>query len=70
MRKYVFEITLTDEDLMGDEMWEDMERVTNTDCIAELTEALQQALTGDFTLMTPGDERAKEVVKLKSFNHE
>lgn len=66
MRKYVFEITLTDEDLMGDEMWEELERETNSECVAELQEALQQALMGDFTLFHEEDD-AKNAVKLKSF---
>jgi len=73
MKKYTFEITLTDEDLKGDEMWEEMERNSNSNCIAELTEALQEALTGQFTLLTPdaeGDEIAKRAVKLKSFENE
>jgi hypothetical protein len=70
MRKYVFEITLTDEDLMGDEMWEEMERETNSDCVAELSEALQKALLGEFTLLAPHDEEiAKGAVRLKSFKH-
>lgn len=44
MKKYVFEITLTDQDLMGDEMWEDMKRETNSECVAELTEALKKSI--------------------------
>ena len=71
MRKYVFEITITDEDLKGDEMWEEMINNTNSECIAELQKALQEALLGEFTLFAPHDEEtAKEAVKLKSFNHE
>ena len=68
MKKYVFEITLTDQDLMGDELWEDMEKETNSECVAELTDALQKALLGEFTLLAPHDgEIAKGAVKLKSF---
>jgi hypothetical protein len=68
MKKYVFEITLTDQDLMGDEMWEGIMNETNSEGVAELTKALQEALLGDYTLLPPhGDEIAKEAVKLKSF---
>jgi len=68
MKKYVFEITLTEEDLCGDEMWEEIMDETNSEGVAELTKALQEALLGDFTLLPPhGDEIAKGAVKLKSF---
>ncbi len=69
MKKYVFEITLTEEDLCGDEMWEEMMSNTNSGGVAELTEALQQSLLGEFTLLPPdADEIAKGAVKLKSFS--
>lgn len=69
MRHYVFEITLTDEDLKGDEMWEEIEKNTNSEGIQELTEALQKALIGEFTLLSPYDEEvAKNAVKLKTFS--
>ena len=70
MKKYVFEITLTEEDLKGDEMWEGIMDETNSEGVAELTRALQESLTGQFTLLTPdsdGEEIAKKAVKLKSF---
>ncbi len=68
MKKYVFEITLTEEDLCGDEMWEEMMSETNSEGVAELTEALQKSLLGEFTLLPPdGEEIAKGAVRLKSF---
>lgn len=70
MRKYVFEITLTEEDLCGDEMWEGIMGDTSSEGVAELTKALQESLTGQFTLLTPdsdGEEIARGAVKLKSF---
>ena len=68
MKKYVFEITLTENDLNGDEMWEEIMRDTNSEGVAELTKALQESLLGEFTLLAPHDEEiAKEAVKLKSF---
>jgi hypothetical protein len=69
MRHYVFEITLTDEDLKGDEMWEEIEKNTNSEGILELTEALQKALLGEFALLSPYDEEvAKKAVKLQRFS--
>jgi hypothetical protein len=68
MKKYVFEITLTEEDLCGDEMWEGIMNETNSEGVAELTRALQESLLGQFTLLSPHDEEvAKEAVKLKSY---
>ena len=68
MKKYVFDITLTEDDLCGDEMWEDIMNETNSEGVAELTKALQESLTGEFTLLAPhDDEIAKNAVKLKSF---
>ena len=68
MKKYVFEITLTEEDLCGDEMWENIMSETNSEGVAELIEALRGALLGEFTLLPPdGEEIAKGAVKLKSF---
>jgi hypothetical protein len=68
MKKYVFEITLTEEDLCGDEMWEDMMSRTNSEGVAELIKALRGALLGEFTLLPPdADEIARGAVKLKSF---
>jgi len=68
MKKYVFEITLTENDLNGDEMWEEIMRDTNSEGVAELTKELQESLLGEFTLLAPHDQEiAKEAVKLKSF---
>ena len=68
MRKYVFEITLTEADLCGDELWEEIMSETNSEGIAELTKALQESLLGEYTLLAPHDEEiAKGAVKLKSF---
>ena len=68
MKKYVFEITLTEEDLCGDEMWEEIMDETNSKGVAELTKYLQGALLGEITILPPhGDEIAKGAVKLKSF---
>lgn len=68
MKKYVFEITLTEDDLCGDEMWEDIMNETSSEGVAELTRALQESLLGQFTLLSPYDEEiAKDAVKLKSF---
>jgi len=69
MKKYVFEITLTEDDLAGDEMWEEMMEKTNSEGVAELKDALQQALLGEFTLFSPHkEEEVKEAVKLKSYS--
>ena len=70
MKKYVFEITLTEEDLCGDEMWEDIMSETNSEGVAELTKALQESLLGQYALLpsdSDGEEIAKGAVKLKSF---
>jgi len=68
MKKYVFEITLTEEDLKGDEMWEDIISKTNSEGILELTKALQESLLGQFTILSPDDEEvAKNAIKLKEF---
>ncbi len=68
MKKYVFEITLTEEDLSGDEMWEEIMDETSSEGVAELQKALSESLLGKFTLLSPYDEEiAKKAVKLKSF---
>lgn len=68
MKKYVFEITLTEQDLCGDEMWEDIMNETDSEGVAELTKALQDSLIGEFTLLAPHNgDIAKGAVKLKSF---
>lgn len=68
MRKYVFEITLTENDLCGDELWEEIMGETNSEGVAELTKALQESLMGEYVLLAPDNEEiAKSAVKLKSF---
>lgn len=68
MKKYVFEITLTEEDLCGDEMWESIMNETNSEGVAELTQALRESLLGQYALLPPdGEDIAKGAVRLKSF---
>lgn len=66
MKKYVFEITLTEESLQGDELWESIMDETNSEGVAEISEGIQQALMGEYAFFVD-KELAKEAVKLKSF---
>ena len=69
MKKYVFEITLTEEDLSGDELWEGIMENTTSEGVSEIKEALQEALLGNYTLFSQyKEDEAKESVKLKSFS--
>ena len=65
MKTFKFEITLTEQDLEGDEFWEQALEEDGTG-ISTLTEALEQAIT-DSNIMVGSDRTAKDVIKLISY---
>lgn len=65
MKQFKFEIILTEDDVSGDEFWEQALERDGTG-IAELTEALAQAIE-DSNLMVGSERAPKEVIKLVSF---
>ena len=65
MKQFKFEITLTDQDLMGDEFWEDAIKRDGTG-IAELQETLEQIIE-DSNLIVSSDKTPKDVIKLISY---
>jgi hypothetical protein len=67
MKKFKFEITITEQDVEGDEFWEQaIER--DGSGIAELTDAIAHAID-DSNLLINSDNDAKDVIKLVSFLH-
>jgi predicted methyltransferase MtxX (methanogen marker protein 4) len=65
MKQFKFEITLTDQDLMGDEFWEEALKRDGTG-IAELTETIEQMIE-DSNLIVSSDKTPKDVIKLISY---
>ena len=66
MRVFKFEITVTEDDLQGDEFWEDAISRDGTG-IADLTDYLHNMIDESNLL---NDRAAKDVVKLVSFTEE
>jgi hypothetical protein len=65
MLQFKFEITLTEDDLKGDEFWEDAIKRDGTG-IADLTETLERMIE-DSNLIVSSDKTPKEVIKLISY---
>jgi hypothetical protein len=65
MKKYVFQLTITEDMVAGDEFWEEFLREDPTG-IMPLTEALVQAIE-DSNLIV-GAHEAKDAVKLLSYS--
>ncbi len=65
MKTFTFEITFTEEDLEGDEFWEQALERDGTG-IAELTEYLVQVIE-DSNIMIGSDREPKDAVKLISY---
>jgi len=65
MKQFKFEITLTDQDLMGDEFWEEALKRDGTG-ISELTETIEQMIE-DSNLIVSSDKTPKDVIKLISY---
>lgn len=65
MKTFKFEIIFTENDLMGDEFWNDAIRKDGTG-IADLTEALVSAIE-DSNIMVNSDRGPKDVVRLISY---
>lgn len=66
MKVFKFEITLTEDDLSGDEFWEEAIEKDGTG-IADVTQAIVQAIQ-DSNIMAGSDKEVSEVVKLISYN--
>ena len=66
MKVFKFEITLTEDDLSGDEFWEEAIEKDGTG-IADVTQAIVQAIQGS-NIMAGSDKEVSEVVKLISYN--
>lgn len=68
MKTFKFEITLTEDDIAGDEFWEEAIEKDGTG-IADLTAAIAQAIQ-DSNLMVSSERTPSEVVKLISYSDE
>ena len=67
MKKFKFEINLSEDMLSGDEFWEDAIKRDGTG-IADLTEYLQTIIRDSNILM--GDTEPKDVIKLIKYSEE
>ena len=68
MREYKFEITLSENDLAGDEFWELIQAKTTSEGIAELRDHLADGMMGN--IFPPGDkDLALKSIKLKEFTN-
>jgi len=65
MKKFKFEITLTDEDLIGDEFWEDALERDGTG-IAVLKETFENMIN-DSNILISSDKDAKDIIKLINY---
>jgi hypothetical protein len=66
MKVFKYELIITDQDVEGDEFWEQALERDGTG-IADLTEAIAQAIE-DSNLMVRSDKKPIEVLKLKSYS--
>jgi hypothetical protein len=66
MKVFKYELIITDQDVEGDEFWEQALERDGTG-IAELTEAIAQAIE-DSNLMVGSDKKPIEALKLKSYS--
>lgn len=65
MKKFKFEIILTEEDVEGDEFWEDALKKDSTG-ITDLTEALIMAIR-DSNLIISSPRKIEDMIKLVSY---
>jgi len=65
MKEFKFELTITEDDVMGDEFWEEAIERDGTG-IADLTEAIVQAIK-DSNLMVSSLREPAEAIKLISY---
>lgn len=65
MKEFKFELTITEEDVEGDEFWEQALEKDGTGII-ELTETIAQAIE-DSNLMVNSNRKPIEIIKLKSY---
>ncbi len=65
MKKFKFEITLTEQDLAGDEFWENAIKRDGTG-IADTQEFLEQMIE-DSNLIVSSDKAPKDVIRLISY---
>jgi len=65
MKKFVFELTLTEEDLAGDEFWEDAIKNDGTG-IADLTELLETMIL-ESNICYNIEKPISDILKLKSY---
>lgn len=65
MKRFKFEITITEDDVSGDEFWEDAIENDSTG-ITNITEAIIQAIE-ESNLIIGSDQEVKDIVKLISF---
>ena len=65
MKEFKFEITITEDDVAGDEFWEEAIEKDGTG-ISDLTESIIQAIE-DSNLMVSSDRTPADVVKLVSY---
>jgi hypothetical protein len=64
MKKFVFEITIDESDLEGDEFWEDALAVDGTG-ITELTANLEFIIKESNLILS--DKNIKDIIKLKEY---
>jgi len=67
MKQYKFEITISEEDVAGDEFWEDVLKEDTTG-IKPLTETLKQIII-DSNLVINSIKNIDEIVKLVSYEN-
>jgi len=68
MKRFTFELVITERDVEGDEFWEQALERDGTG-IAELTEAIAQAIK-DSNLMVGSDRKPIEAISLKKYETE
>jgi hypothetical protein len=66
MKIFKYELIITEQDVEGDEFWEQALERDGTG-ISELTESIAQAIE-DSNLMVGSDKKPIEVLKLKSYS--
>jgi hypothetical protein len=66
MKVFKYELIITEQDVEGDEFWEQALERDGTG-IADLTEAIAQAIE-DSNLMVGSDKKPIEALKLKSYS--
>jgi hypothetical protein len=66
MKVFKYELIITDQDVEGDEFWEQALERDGTG-IADLTEAIAQAIE-DSNLLAGSDKKPIEALKLKSYS--